>query len=183
VPVLFPEAMPWRLFLRFLAPGADVRETAITLAARPRPSLLAKVYATSVAGWLFTYTIMYCALRAVGGTVSLAYVFAVAPLSSIARFVPISAGGIGLGEFTMAAMLTQAGVPQVLAARSALLSMLVLVLLPGATGLLLLALHSARRRADSLSGPDGGAVMFGAAEADGTAPVEPISDPSSGRRD
>lgn len=140
VPIALPKAMPWRLLLRFLAPGATVEDAVVVRSARPPLPLLAKVYATSIVGWLFTYAIIYCTVRAVGVSIGFGTVLMIAPVSSIARFVPISAGGIGLGEVTMAALLAGQGVAQDAAARSALLSMLLLVFGPGAAGLVLLGL-------------------------------------------
>jgi uncharacterized membrane protein YbhN (UPF0104 family) len=57
---------------------------------------------------------------------------------TVSRLVPISAGGIGLGEVTMTALLARAGAPETAAAQAALLQLGVLTLLPGAAGLVLL---------------------------------------------
>ena len=68
-----------------------------------------------------------------------AYIFALAPFATLVRLVPVSAGGIGLGEITLAALLVRAGVPQQFAAQAALAQMVSLTFVPGAAGLVLLA--------------------------------------------
>jgi uncharacterized membrane protein YbhN (UPF0104 family) len=156
VPVVLPGIFPWKLFMRVLAPGADVQDAAMMRSARPPVLLLVWVYVVSCLGWLVTYTIMYCCVLAVKADVGFGLVLTIAPVSSIARFIPISAGGIGLGEFTMAALLTRSGVSQAAAAQSALLSMLLLVFLPGAAGLGLLALG---RRSDKKADNDAEAAQ------------------------
>jgi uncharacterized membrane protein YbhN (UPF0104 family) len=147
-PLAFPAAMPWRLLLRVLAPGADIAPEAVGRAARPPLSLLLLVYSVSALGWAFTYGILYCSLKAVGGAVDLGYGLAVAPISSVARFLPVSVAGIGVGEVTLAALLARGGVPQALAAQTALLSLLLLTFLPGAAGLVVLALGRREEAAD-----------------------------------
>jgi uncharacterized membrane protein YbhN (UPF0104 family) len=145
-PWVFSRVIPWRWVLRLLAPGSDIDEETMRAAAKPPAPLLTKVVLVSVVGWVATYTVVYLSCQATGVPVSFAYVLAVAPLATIARTIPISAGGVGLGELTMAALFTRAGAPEELAVRAALLSMVLLVLVPGLIGVLLLTLGGARGR-------------------------------------
>lgn len=139
LPFMAPRLVPWRLLLRVLAPKAEIDADLIAGVANPPRLLLAWVYAVSVVGWLLTYAAMWVCLLAVGADIGFASVLALAPVSSIARLVPVSVGGIGVGEATLAALLTTAGVPAALAARGVLLSMVFLVLAPGALGLAIFA--------------------------------------------
>lgn len=139
VPFVAPHHMPWRLVVRLLAPKADLAEERLELAATTSWSLLTKVLAISVIGWVLTYSIVYLCCLGVGARVGPAYIFALAPFATLVRLVPVSAGGIGLGEITLAALLVRAGVPQQFAAQAALAQMVSLTFVPGAAGLVLLA--------------------------------------------
>lgn len=139
VPFVAPGIMPWRWLIRVLAPRAEIAEDSLREAARAPLGRLLAVWAVSVAGWLVTYSIVYLCCLAVGADIGPAYVLALAPFATLARLVPISVGGIGLGEVTMVALLMRAGVPRDLAALAALLQLALAVLLPGAAGALLLA--------------------------------------------
>ncbi len=139
VPFAVPTGGLWRLLLRFLAPRAHLDEEVVARQARPPLRLLAKVWTVSFAAWIVTYTVVYACCRAVGAPIDIFTVFALAPLSTIARLIPISAGGIGVGEFTMAALFVRAGVDQAVAAQAALLQLGMLILLPGLAGALILA--------------------------------------------
>jgi len=147
VPTLLPSRRVWSALVRLLARGrGEVDEDAIMRHARPEFRVLARVYAVSVAGWAVSYTAVYAACRAAGAVVDVGTVFALAPLTTIARLVPISAGGLGVGEITLSALLAQAGVAPQIAALASLLQLLLLVLLPGATGLVVLGLGRAGKR-------------------------------------
>lgn len=146
LPTALPSVVPWRLLLRLLAPKAPVDEDLVRRVSHPPRALLVWVYAVSVAGWLLTYTVMWACCRAVGADVSLTVVFAFAPLTSVARLLPVSVAGIGVGEVTFAALLGQVGVPTDLASRAVLISMTLLVLAPGAVGAAIVA--RGRRRAE-----------------------------------
>ena len=143
-PWVFSKVVPWRWVLKLLAPRSDIDEETMRAAAKPPVPLLTKVILVSVVGWVATYLVVYLSCQATGVSVTFAYVLAVAPLATIARTIPISAGGVGLGELTMAALFTRAGAPEELAVRAALLSMVLLVLIPGLIGVLLLPLGGAR---------------------------------------
>ncbi|MDH4140212.1 MAG: flippase-like domain-containing protein, partial [Coriobacteriia bacterium] len=139
VPFAAPRVVPWRLALRVLAPGSNPDDDVIASVSRPPGTRLALVYAVSAIGWLLTYAVVYLACVAVGAQIAPSYILMLAPFTTLARMVPVSAGGIGLGEFTTAALLVRGGVEADLAARTALIAMVLLVLLPGAVGALLLA--------------------------------------------
>jgi uncharacterized membrane protein YbhN (UPF0104 family) len=139
LPFLVTWERPWRALVRLIAAGRDVDPARVARHARPPAPLLAKVYAVSLLGWLLTYSIVYATTRAVGAGVEVAAVFALAPLAAIARLVPVSAGGVGLGELTMVALLGRVGVPQAVAAQAALVQLVLTVLAPGAIGLALYA--------------------------------------------
>ncbi|MDA3937157.1 MAG: lysylphosphatidylglycerol synthase transmembrane domain-containing protein [Actinomycetota bacterium] len=144
VPFVAPRWMPWRLLLRILAPKAELSEDTLEHAARVPWPLLVAVWTVSVLGWLLTYGIVYLCCLGVGADVAPAYVFALAPLATIVRLVPVSIGGIGLGEVTLAALLIRAGMAQDLAAAAALLQMIVITVVPGAVGVALLAIGKRR---------------------------------------
>lgn len=139
VPLALPKAVPWRLLLRVLAPRTEIDPELVAHSARPPLALLGWVYAVSLAGWLLTYAVMWACCLAVGALVTPTQVLAFAPLTSVARLVPVSVAGIGVGEATFAALLIRAGVDPALASRAVLLSMLLLVLAPGAVGALIVA--------------------------------------------
>ncbi len=139
IPFVAPHLVPWKTALRFLAPGADVDPEAIASTARPPIALLLWVYAVSSAAWIVTYGVMWLCCLAVGAPVTPAEVLAFAPLSSLARLIPVSVAGIGVGEVTMAAMLGRVGVPSDEAALAVLLSMVLMVLAPGAVGAVIVA--------------------------------------------
>ncbi|GAB4277309.1 MAG: hypothetical protein Kow0056_08640 [Coriobacteriia bacterium] len=135
VPFVFPHRVPWRWLVRLLASGHDINEERLAESARPSGPLLFRVVAVSAAGWVVTYAVVYVCCMAVGAEVSAWYVLALAPLTTLAKLIPISAGGVGLGEFTMAFLLEQAGVGQELATRASLLALVLLTLVPGVVGL------------------------------------------------
>jgi len=89
---------------------------------------------------------MWLCCLAVGEPVTPAQVLAFAPLSSLARLVPVSVAGIGVGEVTMAALLGRVGVPADLAAQAVLLSMVLMVIAPGAVGAVVVARGRAQTR-------------------------------------
>jgi len=151
VPFAFPGIVPWAFALRLLAPGHEADDAVIRAVTRPPVARLLAVYVVSLAGWLVTYSIVYLCCVAVGARVSFAYVMALAPFTTLARMLPVSVGGLGLGEFTTTALLVSAGVDSALAARASLVAMVALVLLPGAAGVLLLLRggHSQRTSATS----------------------------------
>jgi len=128
----------WRTLVKLLAGGKVVDADRIATRARPRLGLVALMTAVSVLGWLVTYAIVLACVRAVGVDVGTMTVLGIAPLVTVSRLVPISAGGIGLGEVTMTALLARAGASETAAAQAALLQLGVLTLLPGAAGLVLL---------------------------------------------
>lgn len=139
LPFAAPRVVPWKLALKLLAPGRQPDDAVIRAVSRPAAGRLAAVYGISLLGWLVTYSVVYLCCLAVGAAVSPAYVLAMAPFTALARMLPVSVGGLGLGELTIAALLTSTGVEASLAARAALLAMVALVLLPGAVGLALVA--------------------------------------------
>ena len=149
VPLTFPRRMPWRPLIRVLAPSATIDLDRLMASARVPTKLLLSVYAISLLGWMLTYGVVFACCRAVGADVSFALVLAVAPLASLARLIPISAGGVGLGELTMAAMFVNAGVPERLAALAPLLAVVLTVLIPGSLGLVLLAVGTREHDTDS----------------------------------
>jgi len=139
LPFIAPGLVPWHLLLRILAPGADLDAETISAVGRPPIALVLWVYAVSVAAWALTYSVVWLCCLGVGAAITPAHVLAFAPLSSLARLVPVSVAGIGVGEVTMAALLGRAGVPQDLAAQAVLLSMVLLVIAPGAVGAIVVA--------------------------------------------
>jgi uncharacterized membrane protein YbhN (UPF0104 family) len=139
----------WHFLVRVLAAGRDVDVERVARHARPPVSLVAAMTGVSVLGWVVTYSIMFACARTVGADVGVSTVLALAPLVTVSRLVPISFGGLGLGEVTMTALLVRAGVPQSVAAQSALAQMAVLVLLPGAAGMVLLGLGTNRGDRDA----------------------------------
>lgn len=139
VPFLLPGLMPWRWVVRVLAPRADIAEERLAASATASWGLLLVVWAISLGAWILTFTSVYLCCLGVGAEVEISYIFALMPLSTLARLVPIAAGGIGLGEVTLAALLIRGGVAQELASQAALAQMLLLVLAPGTVGLLVLA--------------------------------------------
>lgn len=154
VPFWAPRLVPWRLALRVLAPGHEADDATIAAVSRPPVGRLALVYAVSIVGWFVTYAVLYLASRAVGADVEAGYLFAIAPLTSLARMVPISAGGVGLGEVTYAALLGRAGVPTEVASQAALVALALIVLVPGAIGLVLLAAGRYQRTSATSHGND-----------------------------
>ncbi len=139
VPFVLPGLMPWRLVVRVLAPKADIAGVRLEAAARASWGLLLAVWGISLVGWVLTFMIVYLCCLGFGADIGPAYVFALAPLATLARLIPISAGGIGLGEVTLVALLVRVGVLQEIAAQAALAQMVLLLLIPGTVGLVLLA--------------------------------------------
>lgn len=144
VPFVVPDRMPWRRLVRFLAPGDAPDPDVIRRCARVPKGLLAWSLVVSLLGWVATYATTWLCLRAVGADVSVWTVAMLAPIATVMRLVPVSVGGIGVGEATLAAMLAAQGVSSTLAAKGVLISMLLLVIAPGAVGILLLALRGSR---------------------------------------
>lgn len=138
-PLVAPGIVPWRLVLRFLAPGAAIEDAAVMASSRPPLALLLWVYAVSAGAWMLTYLAMWLSCLAVRAMVTPSQVLAFAPMSSLARLLPVSIGGLGVGEVTMAALLGRAGVPPEIAARAVLVSMLLLIVAPGAMGAIVVA--------------------------------------------
>jgi uncharacterized membrane protein YbhN (UPF0104 family) len=151
LPLLAPRVVPWHLLLRILAPGHGSDAEIVRGVSNPPWLLLAWVYCVSVFGWLCTYAVIWLCCMSAGADPTPAQLLAVAPVSSIARLVPVSLGGVGLGEATLAALLAGVGVPFELAARGVLLSMVLLVFAPGAAGLLVIA--RGRRETPGASSP------------------------------
>ncbi|MHB1342584.1 MAG: lysylphosphatidylglycerol synthase transmembrane domain-containing protein [Coriobacteriia bacterium] len=146
VPVLVPSRRVWSTLARLISRGAHgIDESAVMSQARPDAGLLARVYAVSAAGWLVSYLAVYAACRAADAGVGIGTVLALAPVMTIARLVPVSIGGIGVGEATLAALLVSVGVPVATASLASLLQLILLVLAPGAAGLVVLALGRVRR--------------------------------------
>lgn len=135
----------WHLLVRVLAKGQDIDAEVVMMHARPPVWLLARVYAVSLAGWFVTYAIVCAGAFAVHAGVAVSTVFAIAPIATLTKLIPVSAGGLGLGELTMTALLARAGVAKDVAAQVALLQMLLLTLLPGAAGALIMAMGRPRR--------------------------------------
>lgn len=144
LPIALPRVVPWRLLLRVLAPGAEVDVDLVRAVHSPPLPLLVWVCVVSVAGWLVTYAVMWACCRAVAAPVTLPQVFAFAPLTSVARLLPVSVAGIGVGEVTFAALLAQVGVRDDLASIAVLISMVLLVMAPGAAGLVVVAMGRKR---------------------------------------
>lgn len=146
VPVLLPSRWLWSTLTRLVWHGAHgIDEDAVMLQARPDAGLLARVYVVSAAGWLVSYLAVYAACRAAAAEVGIGTVLALAPVMTIARLVPVSIGGIGVGEATLAALLVSVGVPVSIASLASLLQLILLVLAPGAAGLVVLSLGRVRR--------------------------------------
>jgi uncharacterized membrane protein YbhN (UPF0104 family) len=145
VPFAAPGLTPWHLVLRVLAPGHTPDPEIVRSVSRPPLGRLSLVLAVSVLGWLTTYAIVALACAGVGAAVTYRYLLALAPFATLARMVPISLGGIGLGEFTTTALLVRSGVPGDLAARASLLAMVLLTLVPGAAGVCLVLLGGKAR--------------------------------------
>lgn len=147
-PFVAPRWVPWRTLTRLLAPGVDVDTEKVVMSSRPPISLLLWVYAVSAGAWIVTYSVVWLSCLAVGALVPPAEVLAFAPLSSLARLIPVSVGGIGVGEVTMAALLGRVGVTSELAARAVLVSMMLLVIAPGAAGAVVIARGRVARAKD-----------------------------------
>ena len=154
VPVWAPRVVPWGLVLRVIAPGHTADSAVIEAVSHPPLARLMLVYGVSVLGWLATFSILYLTMRAVGADLSVGYLFAIAPVTALARMIPISAGGIGMGEVTLAVLLERAGVATHVASQAALVALAVQVLLPGAIGLLLLASSRHQRTSATSQGND-----------------------------
>jgi uncharacterized membrane protein YbhN (UPF0104 family) len=149
IPYVFPKAMPWRLTLRLLAHGDSIDEERLERAARPSRGVLARVVGVSVVGWIVTYAVIYMMALGFDAGVTIWYVLSLAPFATLARLVPVSVGGVGLAEFTLAILFERAGVSAQVAARTALASLVALVLVPGVLGVLVGSSWSPRRRAQS----------------------------------
>lgn len=147
VPVVVPSPRVWGWLTRVLARGSSqiVDERVIIAQATPDAALLGRVYAVSVVGWVVSYLAVFAACRAAGADVAVGTVFALAPVATVARLVPVSVGGIGVGEVTLAALLASVGVAEQTAALAALLQLALLVLVPGAAGLVVLSLGRGQR--------------------------------------
>lgn len=139
LPFIAPRLIPWRLLLRLLASNVEVDKEMVEQVSRPPWRLLGWVYTVSVAGWLLTYVVMWASLRAVGLDLGFATVLTFGPISTVARLIPVSIGGIGVGEAALAVLLEQVGAAPDMAARGVLLSMAFLVIFPGAIGAIILA--------------------------------------------
>lgn len=140
-PFLAPRRVPWRWVVKLLSPASEPDLEVIQRCAQVPGGLLAWSLTVSFAGWVATYAVIWLCLLGVGGVVSAWTVAMLAPLSTIVRLIPVSIGGIGVGEVTLAAMLVGSGVSSELAARGVLLAMLLLVILPGAVGAVILAVR------------------------------------------
>jgi uncharacterized membrane protein YbhN (UPF0104 family) len=154
VPFVAPGVKVWRLLLKLLAPGITPDDGVLRQVMRPPAGRLLFVVAVSVVGWLTTYAVVGLVCAAVGARVGFGYLLALAPFTSLARMVPISVGGLGLSELTMAALLIRAGVPDELAAQVSLISMALLALMPGAAGLVLVLLRRHQTTSATSQGND-----------------------------
>lgn len=140
LPFAFPRIVPWRLALRVVMPRQNIDEERLSAAIRTSAPLLTGVLAISTFGWTVSYVLIYALCRALHVHVSAEYVFATAPFMTLAGLLPISLGGIGVGQATLSALLARAGVPLGLAVRVSLLQ-LGLFILPPLAGLLLFAIR------------------------------------------
>jgi uncharacterized membrane protein YbhN (UPF0104 family) len=139
MPFLAPRAVPWHLALRFLAPGTQPDPDLIAHVSKPDAARLILVYGVSTVGWVITFVPLWLCCLAAGVGTTPAQILTIGPVSSVARLIPISVAGLGVGEVTLAALLTRAGFATDAAARAVLLYMVLMVLAPGAAGLILVA--------------------------------------------
>ena len=106
--------------------------------ANPSKRRLATAVALSVAGWLLTYLEMYLCFRAVGVQIPLLYVFSVAPLLTLVRLFPFTLSGVGSDEAAMWYFFSRAGAELEGILAGAFVFRLVILILPGITGLFIL---------------------------------------------
>ena len=104
----------------------------------PGGGKLAAALALSVAGWLLTYFQMYLCFRAVGVQIPLLYVFSVAPLLTLVRLFPFTLSGVGSDEAAMWYFFSRAGAELEGILAGAFVFRLVILILPGITGLFIL---------------------------------------------
>ncbi|MBU4555751.1 MAG: flippase-like domain-containing protein [Actinobacteria bacterium] len=142
----------WRVLVKLLAGKREIDVDRVAHHARPPVILVAKLTGVSTIAWFVTYAVVYACVMAVDAPVSLATVMGIAPLVTISRLIPISAGGLGLGEVTMTALLVRAGVPETIAAQAAIMQLILLVLLPGVVGLIFLGMGTRAAGAQERSG-------------------------------
>lgn len=150
MPFLAPRMVPWHLALRILAPGTQPDPDLIEHVSRPDVGRLLVVYGVSLVGWVVTFIPLWLCCVAAGIAASPAQILTIGPVSSVARLIPISVAGLGVGEVTLAALLTRAGFASDAAARAVLLYMLLMVLAPGAVGVLIVA--RGRSATETMSG-------------------------------
>ena len=133
--LLLPRMVPWHWIVRMLSAGATLDSERLQEATRLDLRTLSRVLVVASAGWLSSAFTVYFICLAMGTDVTLAVATLATLLTAIARLIPISAAGIGVGEWTLGYVLISFGVAENTAAGIALVTLVVGLLLPGFVGL------------------------------------------------
>lgn len=136
-----PRVIPWRLvsylFKRLLRKdfSRELLEQTFHLDRRAFAGSLL----ISLIGWGITNLMYYSACRAFTSEVSLAYVFAIAPLINLARAMPIAVSGLGSVDLLFVLLLRKVDVAESIGMMASVTIDMSLIILPGVVGALLLA--------------------------------------------
>ena len=166
--VLVPGRLPWQPLVRLLARGAEVDRAHLAQALQVRPALLFALFGISAAGWISTAltTLLICRALAVG--VAVAPIVLATLLAAVSRLVPVSAAGVGVGEWTLSLALTRFGVSPGAAASVALVALVLGVIAPGIAGFFVRFRERENAGSETVGAAAGTAV--------GAAPVPPTAD-------
>lgn len=137
VVILFPRLIPWqwasfifrKLFRKVLR--ADLLHQTTHL----RLSTVGGAVAISVLGWVFTNLMYYFACLAFVPDVSIAYVFAVAPLINLMRVLPVTVSGLGSADMLIVFLFGLVGMANADAFAASMAVNLALLIVPGLIGL------------------------------------------------
>jgi uncharacterized protein (TIRG00374 family) len=138
--IFLPTLIPWRLVAKatriVTRSNMDTQRLLESSTLSDRVKLLA--LALSVLAWFITYVQFYLICLALSVNVSLTYVFAMAPMITIARLFPLTLNGLGSQEAVVIYLFGLIGISPNEALLVSLLYSLVQLVIPGFIGLLVI---------------------------------------------
>jgi glycosyltransferase 2 family protein len=100
--------------------------------------ILTKMFAVSVVGWLFSYSVLWISFKIISVDVSLIYIFMIAPILTLGRLFPFTLNGIGSDEAIIVFLFDKIGIFGYQALAAAFIYRLILLIIPGVIGLIII---------------------------------------------
>ncbi len=145
--VLFPRILPWHwasaIFHKLYR--KDLSADLLRQTSQLRPRTVGGALGISVIGWIFTNLMYYFACRAFTSNVSMAYIFAAAPLINLMRVLPVTVSGLGSADLLMVFLFGLTGVRSADALAASMAINMALLILPGLIGLSFILLERGHR--------------------------------------